>query len=187
MDLENQDPTGNYRIPAEHAGYDWESIHSRIVAFFAHRWRMDADDLAQETMVRVLKRLGEGQVINGPDGFVKFVHGCARNVLHEHRRERERSQMEVAVDETESNVPWRREGSPENLLAMREALSKLTEEERTCLFRAEVESGEKVAKEMGIHLRTLRVRVFRARRRLEALLNEPRAPATREIFPAAAP
>src|ERR1700722_11815026 len=100
-DLENKGLTGDSCVPAELAGHDWEGVYPRIISFFAHRRRAEADDLAQETIVRALKWLScEGNTIEGPDGFVKFVYGCARNVLLEqYRRERERPQLQLPADE----------------------------------------------------------------------------------------
>src|ERR1041385_8645777 len=180
-DLENKGPTDVSGAPAELAGHDWEGVYPRIVSFFAHRRCAEADDLAQETVARALKWLHcEGNAIEGPDGFVKFVYGCARNVLLEHyKREREHSQRQVPLDEIKEKSSRTEGTSQDNLLAMREALSRLSEQDRICLLRAELESGQKVAGDMGISLSTLRVRVFRARQRLQELLNESRTLETR--------
>jgi RNA polymerase sigma factor (sigma-70 family) len=173
--LDNESTSDSHRLSAEIARHDWDDVHPRIVSFFAHRRCAEADDLAQETMMRVLKWLNcEGNSIEGPDGFVRFVHGCARNVLLEHhRKERERSQRELPMDATEEKLHSTPAIDPDNILAMRQALARLPKQDRICVCRAEFEAAEKVAEDMGILLRTFRVKVFRARKRLQVLLHQP--------------
>ena len=93
-------------------------------------------------------------------------------LLEHYRKERERSQRELPVDTIEDKVHSAPVIDPDNVLAMRQALARLPEQDRICLCRAEFEAAEKVAEDMGILLRTLRVKVFRARKRLQALMNQ---------------
>jgi RNA polymerase sigma factor (sigma-70 family) len=175
--LDSKSQTVISRVPAALAHHDWAGVYPRILSYFVHRRRAEADDLAQETFARALKWLScEGNTIKGPDGFVKFVYGCARNVLLEqYKRERDQAQRQIPMDEMKES-PRLQTTDHDDLLAMREAFSRLPEEDRICLVRAELESGQKVANDMRISLKTLRVRVFRARQRLRELLNESPPP-----------
>ena len=123
-------------------------------------------------MMRAIKWLSSKEhTIEGPDGFVKFLHGCARNILLEqYRKDGERAQRELPIEEVTEKGHVARPAGPDRLLAMREALSRLSAEERDCLYRSELEPAQDVAKDLGIPLQTLRVRVFRARKRLHELL-----------------
>ena len=57
-------------------------LRRKLLKFFAWNRAAVPDELADETLDRVVRRLGEGETIRSPDPGA-YVHGVARNVLHE--------------------------------------------------------------------------------------------------------
>jgi RNA polymerase sigma factor (sigma-70 family) len=166
----------DFVFPPDLVQYDWEGAHARILSFFAHRRCLEADDLTQETLMRAIRWLSsEGNSINGEDGFVKLLYGFARNVLLEHyRRQNEHVRRELPIDDIPENPKQVPNADPDNILAMKQAFSRLSAEERDCLYRAEFQAPEKAAGELGIPLATFRVKVCRARKRLRRLVYRDR-------------
>src|SRR5262245_15491467 len=58
-------------------------LRGRLVRFFAWRQVSTPEDLADETLDRVCRRLADGVRIEAEDPAL-YVHGVARNVLREH-------------------------------------------------------------------------------------------------------
>ena len=70
------------------AGVKYEVIRSGLVRVFVSKGLNDAEDLADETINRVIARLGEiqGSYCGDP---ARYFHGVARNIILETRRRRE--------------------------------------------------------------------------------------------------
>src|SRR5688572_23081082 len=70
------------------AGRKYETIHSGLVRVFVSKGFNDAEDLADETINRVIKRLPEIQnsFVGEP---VYYFHGVARNIIRESNRRKE--------------------------------------------------------------------------------------------------
>ena len=70
------------------AGRKYETIHSGLVRIFVSKGFNDAEDLADETINRVIKRLPDIQ-----NSFVGepayYFHGVARNIIRESKRRKE--------------------------------------------------------------------------------------------------
>jgi hypothetical protein len=66
----------------ERSGARYEAIRRKLVRFFECRGCCHADELADETMDRVGRRLAEGEHVRHADAGAYF-HGVARNVLRE--------------------------------------------------------------------------------------------------------
>jgi DNA-directed RNA polymerase specialized sigma24 family protein len=82
----------------ESAGEKYETIRAGLIRMFVAKGFNDAEDLADEAITRVVKRLSEIK-----EGYVgepaRYFHGVARNIILEARRRRE-----VATDV--SPVAW---------------------------------------------------------------------------------
>lgn len=78
----------------ELAALKYKTIHSGLVRIFACKGLNDAEDLADETINRVIRRLSNIQESYQGDPAYYF-HGVARNIIRERKRRRELSVGEV--------------------------------------------------------------------------------------------
>ena len=66
------------------ASREYEKIRVRLIRYFKWRWFTNAEDLADETMNRVTKALGNGKAI-WTKNPICFFYGFARNIAREER------------------------------------------------------------------------------------------------------
>lgn len=69
----------------------YRRIRDKLIKFFEWKGCHHADDLADETVLRAVRRISEGVSIRRLDEPYLFFHGVAVNVLAEWRRRKERS------------------------------------------------------------------------------------------------
>jgi RNA polymerase sigma factor (sigma-70 family) len=142
------------------------------------RWARaeDAEDLASETVVRLLQNLRRGEQILNPESYVRQV---ARNVLHEDRRAR---RFEVQLS---AGAPAPDTGTDtETAEVMSQCLGKC---KKKCLSKQErvlieayyggdpsrrISRRKDLADKMGLSENALRLAAFRVRRRLSECMEE---------------
>jgi RNA polymerase sigma factor (sigma-70 family) len=149
----------------------YRRLRGRLVRLFARKGCTCPEELADETISRVLARLPEISPTYEGDP-IRFVHGVARNVFLEYSR-RPRT---VALDERielgqrpdESDSP-----DEQALECLEQCLSKLQEPDRTLIReyyryerREKIDRRMSLAAEAGIPINTLRVKAYRIRRRV---------------------
>jgi len=147
------------------AGEKYEALRRKLITFFHNRDCPEAEDLADETIDRVTRRLGEVEVHDLP----KFVLGVARRVASEKHRDPappRRAPLPAAVPE-------------EGLAALDQCLERLAAEERALIleyYRYEmsrkVRFREAMAAALGITTAALRVRAYRIRQQLQKCVAE---------------
>jgi len=146
-------------------------IRSRLIRLFQWRGSMAPEDLADETLDRVARRLQGGAQTQAPDPLPYFV-GVANLVYKEHlRREVQQHSLMSGL----SSLLHSQAREPEEdlrLQAMQSALNELPPEQRDLLLRYHseddrAESRREIARSLGITLNTLRIRAHRVRRELE--------------------
>jgi RNA polymerase sigma-70 factor (ECF subfamily) len=164
----------------------WEQIvadHSARVYRLAYRLtgnRYDAEDLTQETFVRVFRSLST----YSPGTFEGWLHRITTNLFLDQVRRRNRIRMDGLGDRAEQ-IPGR-EGadSPERGYEhanldhdVQRALDALSPEFRAAVVLCDIEglSYEEIAVTLGIKLGTVRSRIHRARAQLRESLSH-RAP-----------
>jgi len=139
----------------------------------------DAEDLAQETF---LKAFGAIDRFDGRSALFTWLYRIAVNTArdwNDHRRRRPAVPLEgehgpvvdpVAPDGSPQDAAMRRE----ERAAVRRALARLPEPFRTTLVLREMEGlpYEEIAETLGISIGTVESRIFRARGKLRALLEE---------------
>lgn len=152
----------------------------RQQAFALTRRRADADDLVQAAVTNALA--ARSSFIPGSN-FKAWMSRILRNrFLSDVRRRREMVDMDDAPPEAMS-----RPATQEDAIAMGElqvCLGRLSADQRIALMMSAVQglSYEEMSAELGIAVGTLKCRVFRARKQLQAwLLYE--APAPRAAAP----
>lgn len=149
--------------------------HSTPVYRFCLRMlanEQDAQDAAQDTMVKVLRNLHR---YHSDWRFSTWVFGIARNTcIDEHRRRKRRrttSEVEV-VDKTASPFEITERGMQAERL--REALNELPPlyREVLLLYHFEQLKYREIAELLELPLGTVMNRIFRARKRLRAIFDE---------------
>jgi len=119
-----------------------------------------AEDVCQETLMRVMERL-QGGKLESPEALPGFVAGTARNVIREVRRKEGRvssiGEMEFAADEKEPSV----DDSVRRALDL--ALKRLKPRERDLLrlYYYEELSKDEISRKLGIDAE--RVRLVKSR------------------------
>ena len=131
--------------------------------------REQADDLLQETFYRFLRA---ASTYESETHRRNSLYRIATNLAHDARR---RSQARVPVvsgDEIENVSSGDQAGATERSADLTRALSSLKPRERAMLWLAYAEgaSHDEIAGAMGIRVASLKPMLFRARRKMAALL-----------------
>jgi DNA-directed RNA polymerase specialized sigma24 family protein len=163
----------------ERAGEKYERLRQKLIALF--RWRGCAvpEDLADETIDRVARRLSEGETLRVANPALYF-HGVALNVLREYWRDPARTNQPLPPDVTEPALVLDSEGARERadlsadherrLTCLAACLDALSPESRHLLVtyhhgerRERIEARQMLAETLGVPMNALRIRVFRLR------------------------
>lgn len=140
----------------------------------------DASDVLQETYIRVWRSVRR---FRGQADFGTWMHRIATNAALTHLKRRSRAprpvseelllSRDIAIDQTEGMV---------DADALQQALMRLTPQQRTAVVLKDVYgwSMDEIGQAVGMSEGAVKLRVFRARRRLAEMLGEER-PAKTEI------
>ncbi len=156
----------------------YQQVRRRLIRLFEWRGARFPDDLADETISRVARRLDDGVEIRSDDPF-RYFCGVAHMVFKEVLRERKRDRVlqdpaswppaaddEPAVDDARMEV-------------LQECLADLGDEQRALLLdyhegerRERIDNRRALAERYGIELNALRIRVHRLRAKIERCVRE---------------
>ena len=145
----------------EEAGSKYEDIRRRLIKIFASRGCFCPEDLADETINRVVAKIPEiSKNYHGDPG--RYFGGVARNVFHEYFRKRP-----VPASQPEPDSP---ETQEQELRCLDECLDDLPQENRKIILRyyegekrTRIQCRNKQARELDMELNALRIRVHRIR------------------------
>ena len=188
--MSTEPPALAEKVPGPQAGAwtppSWDQIvreHSARVYRLAYRLtgnRQDAEDLTQETFLRVFRSLSSYT----PGTFEGWLHRITTNLFLDQARRQRRIRME-AMGEDAARVPSQDDhGRPErgyehaNLDSdVQAALDALRPEYRAAVVLCDIEglSYEEIAVTLGVKLGTVRSRIHRARAQLRDALEHRRA------------
>lgn len=169
----------------------WDEIvqnHTAKVFRLAYRLtgnRYDAEDLTQETFVRVFRSLHTFT----PGTIDGWLHRITTNLFLDQARRRNRIRFDAFAEDAETRLPGRDPG-PERVfeynnldLDIQRALDELAPEFRAAVVLCDLEglSYEEVAAALGVKLGTVRSRIHRGRSQLRVKLSHraPNTPASR--------
>jgi DNA-directed RNA polymerase specialized sigma24 family protein len=155
----------------ERAGEEYERLRFRLFTFFSKRGTGYADELADETINRVILKIAEEQV----DNKIAYCYGIAKNVYYESlRKER------IHVDIDEVIVPAK---EPEEISFSHECLDKclekLPDDSRNLLLDyfseaklAKIELHRRISQRLKMTQTALRMKVMRTKQKLKLCVHE---------------
>ncbi|MEO6052190.1 MAG: hypothetical protein ABIP78_12790 [Pyrinomonadaceae bacterium] len=154
----------------DRAGQKYEALRIRIVKFFEWRVCQFADDLADETLDRVIKKVGLGEQIND---HMNYAYGVARLVFLETLKQQTKERA-IVID---MPVTQMTDDDDEDmrLRCLEICLKELPENSRTMILhyyrddkQAKIDYRKTLAGKFNISLNALRIKTLRIRTALEA-------------------
>ncbi len=152
----------------EVAALQYEELRHRLIRYF--RWERSAgpEDLADEVLNRVARKLEAGEVV---EGVQRYAAGVARVLMRESltRVKRQDLALKKMVQPDREPVV-----DPDALACLEACLGKLGQEQARLILRYYAGSGSahiavrrEIAEELGLEINALRNRALRIRERLE--------------------
>lgn len=150
----------------ERAGQKYEELRNRLVKFFEWRACQFADDLADETLDRMIRKIDQGEQIND---YVNYSYGVARLLYLEAVKKQNKEQAVII------NMPVIEEPTEDSQLdCLETCLQKLSETSRTMILhyyrddkQAKIDYRKKLAEKFNISLNAMRIKTLRIRAKLE--------------------
>ncbi len=154
----------------QQAGMRYEILRNKLIRLFERRWCEAPEDLADETLDRVGRRLAEGVEMRSSDPS-GFAYGVAHNVYKEVCRTAAKEHQALESGEWPPVHAEDPEPDP-RLEALSECLQTLSSREQSMVLeyhRGEdnIRRRQALCAELGIEINALRIRVHRLRRKLE--------------------
>lgn len=142
----------------------YHELRRALIEYFARRRCRDAEDLADEVFSRVVEQIKKGTRIEKEDPR-RFAYGVAKNVYREYVRKDIRGEKILQEISFSSTIPV-----PNNPDAcIKECLESLDPNEREMLERWFLDQDDdQMEKDMGISRNSVRIRIHRIKKRLEA-------------------
>ena len=163
------------------SGAAYLDVRRRLVTYFDRKGCFNADDLADETLNRVQRRLQEEGSIDS-ESPAKFCYAVAKYVFLEHLRSgRAKEVSEDLVDfaasrsaaDVHANIE-ETQGQERALVCLEKCVAELDAERREMVIgyyygeqRAKIDNRRRLAARFGLTMNALSIRTFRIRERLE--------------------
>jgi DNA-directed RNA polymerase specialized sigma24 family protein len=161
----------------ERAGEQYEILRRKLVKFFEWRGSTNAEELADETLNRLVRKIDENEAIRN---LSAYLGGMARLVWLEalKRQERERSAFEDLRATAAASHDSSQTDSP-RIECFESCLEGLASENHALIieyYRAEksskIELRKQLAEKLGTPLNALRIRAHRIRLQLEKCVHD---------------
>ena len=153
------------------AGYRYEDIRDRLIKIFAQRQCQEAEDLADETINRVAKKVTETDLIATYQGDpALYFYGVAKKVFKEHLARKPDAAIPVPMpsDDLESQYE-----------CLEACLDGLSSDSRELILqyyqeakRRKIDHRKRLAERLGIGATALRIRACRIRAVLDECIHE---------------
>lgn len=151
----------------------WTHLSSDLRRFIRRRVSDDhvADDLLQETFVRVHRNIG---TLQEAKRLAAWVYQIARNVVHDHHRKATNSTLALADAENVGEDVHEPQTGCRSITWMDEMIRSLPEGYRQAVQMAEIEehSQQDVADRLGLSLSGAKSRIQRGRAMLKDVLEQ---------------
>lgn len=146
--------------------------------------REEAEEIAQDTFIKVFKSLDK---FKGDSKFSTWIYRVAYNTCLDAIKKNKKHQNDVAIDEYTFNKLDTIDNALENIIKeersvlIKNCINKLPEESSVILtlFYFEELSLEEISKVINIEANTVKVKLFRARKKLAVILEEYLQPQNR--------
>lgn len=137
-------------------------LRKRLIFFFQHGGAIDPENLADEVISRMLRKVWAGATLeSGPNAY---AFGVAGNVLLEWRRARQNAELPADLP---SDAPKPGALYPaETKILVRQALRNLSPDDRRVFENYHLDDRGQLAKVLNTTPNALRIRVFRIRKRI---------------------
>lgn len=152
----------------------FQQLRRRLTRLFEWRGARFPEDLTDETISRVARKLDEGLEIRSDDPFRYFcgvAHLVFKEVLRERKRERQLLDPAAWGPHEEAAAE---EPDDERMEALQECLDRLSPISRDLILdyhegerRNRIENRRAIAERLGVPLNALRIRVHRIRTKIE--------------------
>ena len=158
----------------EQAALKYERTRVRLITFFAGgNCGCEAERLADEVFDRVSIKLKAGQVSEDHNrDKVYYFLGFAKNIRHEYHREAKTDELTMPIIDPEENKDDI--NTEDELECLDQCIDELPKDKRWLVIEyylfegaAKIEHRKKIATQLGIDLRALRLRVHRIREQLK--------------------
>lgn len=153
------------------AGEEYERLRFRLCTFFSHRRCRFPEELADETINRVIVKLGEADIENR----LAYFYGVAKNVYRESLR-KERDHLDVDGLSVAAPAPPEPDFSAE---CLDRCLARLPPESRGLILeyfsevkQAKVELHRRISESFRVSQTALRMRVMRIKQKLGNCVRE---------------
>lgn len=161
----------------EQAAQRYEQIRRKLIRLFEWRGCACPEDLADETINRVARRMGGGLQVHADDPYAYFcgvAHLLYKEVLRQQARER---RVLEGGDWRPEPAPAEDEEPDVRLGSLQHCLGLLKLDQRRLLLRYHerddrIRARKEICDELGIPMNALRIRVHRLRRRVELCIEE---------------
>jgi DNA-directed RNA polymerase specialized sigma24 family protein len=155
----------------ERAGEEYERLRFRLCTFFSLRHCAFADELADETINRVILKISIEEIENK----FAYCYGVAKNVYRESLR-KERIHLDIDEVTIAAEVPAKLSLSSE---CLDKCLEKLSSESRDLLLDyfseaklKKIELHQRISKSLRMTQTALRMRVMRSKQKLKICVQE---------------
>lgn len=163
----------------ETAALIYETVRADLIRIFLWRGCSDPEGMADETIIRVTRKVGE-IAASYTGAHTSYFYGVAKNLLHEYDRRREISLSSQAEEFIVSAPPVEDDDLSERVYECFEAcLKRLEARERKLVIRyydgqgkAKIDGRKRLAGKLGIDLNALRVRTRRIRSKLRECIEK---------------
>lgn len=153
----------------DRAGEQYEVVRRRLVKFFEWRGSATPEELADETLNRLARKIDEGEAIRNLSGY---IGGMARLVWLEALKEQDRERG--AFEELRAASQYSSQTDSQRVECFEFCLERLPMESRVLIldyYRAEkstkIKLRKQLAEKLGTPLNALRIRAHRIRMPLE--------------------
>ena len=150
----------------ERAGEEYERLRFRLCTFFSQRRCRFSDELADETINRVILKIDEEQIENK----LAYCYGVAKNVFLESLR-KERDHLDIDEVKVAARVPEEQSFSRE---CLDKCLAELSPENRNLILdyfsevkMAKIELHRRISEKLSMSQTALRMRIMRIKQKLK--------------------
>jgi DNA-directed RNA polymerase specialized sigma24 family protein len=155
----------------EGAGEEYERLRFRLCTFFSQRRCRFPEELSDETINRVIAKVGEERIENK----LAYCYGVARNVYRESLR-KERDHLNVDELSIAAQVPEEPDLSAE---CLDRCLANLPDDSRNLIIEyfsevklAKIELHRRISESFAVTQTALRMRVMRIKQKLKVCVRE---------------